>query len=269
MTRITLIAALASLCMNASTMAWTTPSSVIRSNWSASQARRITSKLSMALDYNDPVVGKEFAEVQTMSFEEIVEECEGFGIPVPPALDDVNAQLMLVEIRLRMSGRLSETKTSEKKIPPKTFSSKFDEAYWTKPAFQKMVDGYREQRDINAMNLISEYIDDRVTALERYEGADYKALMRKIDDALNAKVEITSPKISFSGFPSSMGEDAVQMTFDQLGTIVNFECTENLEDAIFSGKVEFDDVDAAEKAFDQYDGMDMGVGPMLEIVLNA
>jgi len=269
MTRITLVAALASLCMNASTMAWTTPSSAIRSNWSARQARHATSKLSMALDYNDPVVGEEFAQVQTMSFEEIVEECEGFGIPVPPALDDVNAQLMLVEIRLRMSGRMSESETSEKKKPPKTFSSAFDETYWTKPVFQKLVDGYRENMDINAMNLITEYIDDKETALERYEGADYKAIMRKIEEAINAKVEITSPKISFSGFPSSMGEDAVQMTFDQLGTIVSFECTENLEDAIFSGKVEFDDVEAAGNAYDQYDGMDMGVGPMLEIVLNA
>ena len=54
----------------------------------------------MSLDYNDSVVGGEFAQVQTMSFEEIVEECERFGILILLALDDVNARWIHSEFSL-------------------------------------------------------------------------------------------------------------------------------------------------------------------------
>ena len=44
------------------------------------------SSLKMAIDYNDPVVAEEFAKVQPMSFEDVEEELQAKGIPVPATM---------------------------------------------------------------------------------------------------------------------------------------------------------------------------------------
>jgi hypothetical protein len=46
----------------------------------------ITSKLYMAIDYNDPVVAAEFANVQPMDFEDVEAELKAKGIPVAPTI---------------------------------------------------------------------------------------------------------------------------------------------------------------------------------------
>ncbi len=69
-----------------------------------------STSLGMALDYNDPVVAEEFGKVQTMEFEEVEEELLESGIPVGPTMNDMDAKLMLVEVRLRMSGRMPGSK---------------------------------------------------------------------------------------------------------------------------------------------------------------
>jgi len=40
----------------------------------------------MAIDYNDPVVAEEFAKVQPMVYEDVAEELQAKGIPVPPTM---------------------------------------------------------------------------------------------------------------------------------------------------------------------------------------
>jgi len=42
--------------------------------------------LRMAIDYNDPVVAEEFANVQPMAFEDVEAELRQKGIPVPPTM---------------------------------------------------------------------------------------------------------------------------------------------------------------------------------------
>jgi hypothetical protein len=42
--------------------------------------------LRMAIDYNDPLVAEEFAQVQPMAFEDVETELSGKGIPVPPTM---------------------------------------------------------------------------------------------------------------------------------------------------------------------------------------
>ena len=45
-----------------------------------------SSRLRMAIDYNDPLVAEEFANVQPMAFEDVEAELSGKGISVPPTM---------------------------------------------------------------------------------------------------------------------------------------------------------------------------------------
>lgn len=79
----------------------------------------------MGLDYNDPLVGEELAKIQPMTFEEVEEELLLSGVPAPPTMNEMDIKLMLVELRLRNTGAMSD-KAEEAR--PTTFSSKFEEA---------------------------------------------------------------------------------------------------------------------------------------------
>lgn len=46
----------------------------------------ISTRLSMAIDYNDPLVAEEFANVQPMDFDEVEAELRAKGIPVPATI---------------------------------------------------------------------------------------------------------------------------------------------------------------------------------------
>jgi hypothetical protein len=160
----------------------------------ASTATSSTS-LAMAIDYNDPVVAAEFAAVQPMTFEEVEEELMEKGIPVSQAMNEVNAKLMLVEMRLRLSGQLAGNKKQQR---PTKFSSKLDEAIWTKVAFAEFYNDLKAKGDNNALNVVAEYINNKTTALQRY-GKDYKALIRKTEAALAAPPPVKSNTLAFSG----------------------------------------------------------------------
>lgn len=261
MGRIAFVTVLACFSLKQFVTGWVISSPFERNARFQTKVGRSTGKLGMAMDYNDPVVGEEFAKVQTMTLEEVEKECESHGVPVSVLMNEMDAKLMLVEIRLRASGRMPG---DEKDEIPETFGSPYEEAYYTKPEFKKIVDDLKAKEDSKAANVAAEYLNDRETALERY-GSSFRLLIKRIEAALNAKVELTTPTISFSGFPANMGEDALKMTFESLGSIVDFECSVSSDYPIFTGKVEFQDIDSAEKAIDQYDGMDMGVGTKLEI----
>lgn len=48
-----------------------------------------TTRLSMAIDYNDPLVAEEFANVQPMDFDDVEAELRAKGIPVAATLSYV------------------------------------------------------------------------------------------------------------------------------------------------------------------------------------
>jgi len=216
----------------------------------------------MAIDYNDPVVAEEFAKVQPMEFEEVEAELMEKGIPVPPTMNDMELKLMLVEMRLSFAGKLGDEKKEKKK--PDKFSSKFEEAIWTKPMFEEFYNEIKKDGDANAMNVITEYLNDPELAKVRY-GKTYKGLIRKTEEALNAALPVNSPTITFSGFPANMGEMGCKMTLESIGAITEFECEECEDFPILKGKVTFEEIDDAKKAVDQYNGMDMGMGSSLEL----
>merc|ERR1719162_326447 len=71
----------------------------------------------MALDYNNPVVGEEFAAVQTLTYEEVEEELLESGVAGSPSMNEMDIKLMLVEVRLRKSGKMpGQEKKSRKDL---------------------------------------------------------------------------------------------------------------------------------------------------------
>ena len=223
--------------------------------------QRAATALNMAIDYNDPVVAEEFANVQPLTFEEMESELAEKGIPVSQAMSEMDLKLMLVEVRLRFSGKLGDSKPKQR---PATFSSKFEEAMWTKPAFEEYYNGLKAKDDHNAMNVVAEYVNNKDLALQRY-GKDYKGVLRLAEEALTAPPPVKSPTIQFSGFPANMGEDACRMTLESIGTVVDFSCTQDEDFPVLRGQVTFEDIEDAKKAVAQYDGMDMGMGTALEL----
>jgi len=236
--------------------AWTSPMSMAQ----LTRTRKHTS-LYMALDYNDPVVAEEFAKVQGLSWDEIEEELNESGIPAPPAMSDMDLKLMLVEMRLRLSGRLDNDKPKQR---PTTFKSAFEEAIWTKPAFEEFYKKYEDLSDHNSMNVVKEYMNEPDVAKQRYSNS-YAALLEELEIALNAPPPVNSPTLVFSGFPSNMGEAAVKMTLEALGTITELECQEDSDFPVLKGRVTFEDIESAKAAVAQYNGMDMGMGTLLEM----
>lgn len=228
------------------------------------QTRVTTTALPMALDYNDPVVAEEFNAVQPLSYEEVEEELMMSGVRGSPDMNEMDLKLMLVELRMRLAGKMPGQSTGEKKKKPAKFSSKFEEALWEKPKFAELYNELKSSGDHNSMNVAAEYLNNPDVAKSRY-GKDYKRLLINVEEAINAKKEVTTPTVTFKGFPANMGEMGCKMTLEALGEIAEFECSESDDFPILEGKVTFEDIETAKKAIEQYNGMDMGMGTALEL----
>ena len=62
-----------------------------------------------------PEVAKEFSACQQLDSEEVEDELAASGIPVPPTMNDMDMRMMLVEMRMRKSGKISDQKPAPKK----------------------------------------------------------------------------------------------------------------------------------------------------------
>lgn len=258
--------AVAALCVASAAWpasAWVSPlSQRMATSLSPLQKTRASTALNMALDYNDPVVAEEFAAIQSLTYDEVEDELLESGIRAPPTMNEMEIRLMLVEMRMRKSGKMPGSNNAKKK--PTTFSSKFEEALYTKPAFEEYYNTLKTKGDHNALNVAAEYVNDPKLAEERY-GSDYRKTIREVKAALSAPPPVKSPTLSFSGFPANMGEAGCKMTLEAVGPIEDFECAESEDFPILTGKVTFEDIETAKKAVEQYNGMDMGMGTALEL----
>jgi len=219
-----------------------------------------------ALDYKDPSVAKEFTNIQALDTEAVEDELMASGIPVPPTMNDMDMRMMLVEVRMRKSGKMpgSQKKAAPKKAPEG--ASDFEKALYEKPAFKTLYQDWQTARNTNAMNLATEYLVNPRRAKERYGGtAKYDETVAAIEEALNAKIEVvlTSGKIAFSGFPANMGEAGMRMTLEGFGPLVSFEFEPNDDGMTAGGQAEYETTDAAKACIDKYDGVDMGLGTKL------
>ena len=261
--RLSFLLALTMSSLPSLTSAWVVSGSAVnRPAGVVGQRSASSHKLRMALNYNDPVVAEEFAKVQPLDFDEVEAELLQSGIRAPPTMNDMELKLMLVEVRMRAAGKMPGQNVKAPK--PTKFNSKFEEALYTKPAFEAFYNGLKSKGDHNAMNVASEYLNDPVLATQRY-GKDYKATIRELTKAMNAAAPVTSAKLTFSGFPANMGEAACRMTLEAVGAIADFQCAESEDLPVLTGTVTFEDIEDAKKAVKQYNGMDMGMGTKLEL----
>jgi len=248
-----------------SASAFMAPGIINRGPLSASVARPVTS-LPMAIDYNDPAVMEEFNIIQTMEYDDVVEELAQSGVRAPADMGDMDVKLMLVELRMVMkSGGGGSGSNSGPETPPSSYGSKFEEYLWTKPFFKELYEGLKAEGDHNQMNVAAEYCNEGEDAKSRYYSA-YTQLIDDIDAALIAKPEVTSPVVGFAGFPANMGEEGLRMTLAALGDIEGMSCDVSEDGITLVGEVTFGDIDTAKAAIEQYDGMDMGMGDALKMV---
>jgi hypothetical protein len=156
----------------------------------------------MALDYNNPIVAEEYAAVQVMEFEEVEAALLDFGIPVPASVSDMDARLMLVETRLRSSGRLNGSSSKPK---PTSYSSEYERLMHECPAFEELIKGMRDRGDQNAANVAIEYVNNPTIAMKRY-GESYADLIRQVKKAMTIPARVKSKVLKFSGFPSNVSD---------------------------------------------------------------
>lgn len=189
------------------------------------------------------------------------------GITCPPTMNEMDIRLMLVEVRMRKSGKLGGGGAKKAAAPKKTsFANEFERAMAQHPAFAKLFRSFQDAGDTNKMNVASEYLNDKKIGLERY-GKVYAATIGEIDAAMAAPVEqeVTTPRVAFDNFPGNLGEAGIQMTLAAVGEVSAFEATQSDDGTTFSGTATFADVATAKAAIDKYDGMDMGTGTKLAL----
>ncbi|KAL3769508.1 hypothetical protein ACHAW5_001241 [Stephanodiscus triporus] len=224
----------------------------------------------MAIDYNDPGVMEEFNVIQLMEYDEVVAELAQSGVRAPADMGDMDVKLMLVELRTVMKGGGSGSSGSgsssgSNDSPPTKFGSRFEEMLWTKPVFRDMYDALKSSGDHNRMNVAAEYCNEPEGARSRYMSS-YGTFLDEVETALNARPEVTTPRVRFGGFPANMGEYGLRMTLEALGGIEDMSVQVSDDGITLVGEVQFESVEVAKVAIEQYDGMDMGMGDTLKMV---
>ena len=83
--RVSLLITAFAAVFSTSITAFTPASSQSSTRW-IGRTTKSSPSLKMAIDYNDPIVAEEFANVQPMTFEDVETELRAKGIPVPPTM---------------------------------------------------------------------------------------------------------------------------------------------------------------------------------------
>jgi len=221
-----------------------------------------------SLDYNDPLVAKEFGSIQGLDLDDVTDELAVSGIVASDMMNDMEIRMMLVEVRMRKAGTFGGATKPKKQEKPASFANEFERVMFEKPAVKALYEGYQQAKNINAMNLFAEHLNNPKRAKDRYAGTpNYDATIAELDEAMNAKVikTVDTPRVMFSGFPSNMGEQGVKMTLQVFGEITDFSVEESDDGMSLAGRCEFSDLAAAKAAVDKYDGVDMGLGTTLEL----
>ena len=95
-------------------------------------------------------------------------------------------------------------------------------------------------KDVNAMNLVSEHLNNPKRAKDRYAGTpNYAATIAQVEEAMAARIvqEVTTPTVIYSGFPSNMGENGVKMTLAVFGEVADFTAEESDDGMTMGGRV--------------------------------
>jgi len=112
----------------------------------------------MAIDYNDPAVMEEFNTIQSMEYDDVVDELAQSGVRAPADMGDMDVKLMLVELRTVMNSGGGGSGGPE--TPPTSYGSTFEEYLWTKPFFKELYENLKDEGDINKLNVAAEYCNE-------------------------------------------------------------------------------------------------------------
>eukprot|EP00468_Gymnochlora_sp_CCMP2014_P008666 CAMPEP_0167752472 /NCGR_PEP_ID=MMETSP0110_2-20121227/7159_1 /TAXON_ID=629695 /ORGANISM="Gymnochlora sp., Strain CCMP2014" /LENGTH=257 /DNA_ID=CAMNT_0007638095 /DNA_START=309 /DNA_END=1082 /DNA_ORIENTATION=+ len=137
---------------------------------------------------------------------------------------------------------------------------------YERPKLRELYQFYGENFRTERQNVLVEYCNDPEKARERYGNVeDYKELMDRIQKIMETP-PVLSPKVSFDGFPSFMDEETIRGTFEEFGEILSLDMEIPDDESLgISGVVEFDSVEAGQKAIAQWNGVDMGLGVNLSL----
>merc|ERR1711865_437424 len=127
----------------------------------------------------------------------------------------------------------------KKAVRPAKFGSEFERVLFDKPAVKALYEELQAAKDINAMNLVSEHINNAKRAKDRYANLPtYAATIKLVEEAMTARI---------------------------VQEVVDFTAEESDDGMSMGGRVTYEDVAAAKAAIDKYDGVDMGLGTTLEL----
>eukprot|EP00618_Florenciella_parvula_P026305 CAMPEP_0119491586 /NCGR_PEP_ID=MMETSP1344-20130328/16408_1 /TAXON_ID=236787 /ORGANISM="Florenciella parvula, Strain CCMP2471" /LENGTH=180 /DNA_ID=CAMNT_0007526839 /DNA_START=1 /DNA_END=540 /DNA_ORIENTATION=+ len=176
-------------------------------------------------------------------------------------MNEMDIRLMLIEVRMRNAGKFSgdSAGTAPQKQAPGPDASEFEKAMYQYPKFEALYRDLTAKGDTNSVNVITELLNDPIGAKTRY-AKEYSTLITQIEKCM---VKEVTKKLAFTGFPANMGEAGVKMTLEALGGVTDLTCEESDDMLSMGGTVEFEELESAQKAIDQYDGMDMGLGTKL------
>eukprot|EP00466_Bigelowiella_natans_P000256 jgi/Bigna1/84862/estExt_fgenesh1_pg.C_10229 len=184
---------------------------------------------------------------------------ENMRIPVPPGLDGEDLKWMWVQCKIM-------TKPQKPTFNP-------DAVGWEKWRYERpklldlakfYTDNYRTER----LNILREYCENPSDARERYgKSEEYVEMMDMIQKIMDTPPKLSN-KVKFAGFPSMLDEETVKGTFADFGTVVSLEyipAPEDDEAVGVSGVVEFENPEIGQKAIEQWNGVDMGMGVQLTL----
>mmetsp|Transcript_30338 Transcript_30338/g.42291 ORF Transcript_30338/g.42291 Transcript_30338/m.42291 type:complete len:324 (+) Transcript_30338:48-1019(+) len=184
---------------------------------------------------------------------------ENMRIPVPDGLDGEDLKWMWVQCKIMTK-------------PPKPAFNP-DAVGWEKWRYERpkllelakfYIDNYRTER----LNLLREYCENPSDARERYgKSEEYVEMMDMIQRIMDTPPKLSN-KVKFAGFPSMLDEETVKGTFEDFGKVVSLEYIPAPDDdeAIgVSGVVEFENPEIGQKAIEQWNGVDMGMGVQLTL----
>ena len=198
--------ALSALCLLASSHALLLMPAPRRATSSSAQSPRTVPQIAMAIDYKDPLVAKEFASIQGLELDDVTDELAAAGLVAPATMNDMDIRIMLVEVRMRKAGTMGGSGSSaapkKKAVRPAKFGSKFEEVLFDKPAVKALYEELQAAKDINAMNLVSEHINNVKRAKDRYGNVpNYGATIQRVEEAMTARIvqEVTTPTVLYSG----------------------------------------------------------------------
>jgi len=186
---------------------------------------------------------------------------ERLRVPVPDGMEDDLEALKWMWVQCTIMTRPPKPEYKEG-------ATGWEKWRYERPKLIELENFYRENHQINRINLMIEYCEDKELAITRYsDNADYVQLMKNIQEILDTPPK-PSKTIKFQGFPSMLDEETIMGTFTEFGEVTSLDiipAESETDPKGISGTVVFADPECTKDAIKQWNGVDMGLGVQLKL----